>query len=39
MIEDKNFLGAEFATWLWYRSEKEDGKLGLSENRSCQIDF
>jgi hypothetical protein len=39
MIEDKNFLGAEFATWLWYYSETKEGKFELKDNRTCQIDF
>ena len=39
MIEDKNFLGNEFATWLWYRSETNEGKFELSGARTCQIDF
>lgn len=26
-LEDKAFWGHEFLTWLWYRSEAEDGEL------------
>lgn len=38
-IQEKKFLGTEFATWLWYRSETGDGTLPLGAGRSCQVEF
>jgi recombination associated protein RdgC len=38
-IEQKSFLGAEFATWLWFRSETGGGTVDLGEGKSCFIDF
>ena len=40
MIQDKAFLGTEFATYLWYRSETaEDGTLALADGKTCEIGF
>ena len=38
-IQQKSFLGAEFATWLWYRSETADGRIDLPGGRSCEVAF
>ena len=32
LIEQKSFLGAEFLTWLWHKSEQEDGRIKLEKD-------
>ena len=39
MIQQKSFLGTEFTTWLWYRSETEEGKVELGDSRTCEVLF
>jgi recombination associated protein RdgC len=38
-IQQKSFLGTEFATWLWYRSESNRGTLEVGDGKTCQMDF
>jgi hypothetical protein len=39
MMEEKSFLGPEFATWLWYRSEQKEGAISLPDGKSCEVGF
>lgn len=39
MIQQKAFLGAEFATWLWFRSEGDDGAVEIDKGKSCGVVF
>ena len=39
MIDQKAFLGAEFATWLWYRSERENPELDIEGVGACEVVF
>jgi hypothetical protein len=39
MIQQKAFLGSEFLTWLWYRSEQEDGSIEIEPGQPCEISF
>jgi len=39
MIQHKAFLGLEFGTWLWFRSEQNEGSLDLGKGRGCSIAF
>ncbi|NQU43695.1 hypothetical protein HQ520_10440 [bacterium] len=38
MIQQKAFLGTEFVTWLWYRSEQEDNTLTVNGSL-CEMHF
>lgn len=38
MIEQKAFLGQEFATWLWFHSEQEEGGITLPDKREVEVD-
>ncbi|MFW6286493.1 MAG: hypothetical protein ACOC29_00995 [Candidatus Sumerlaeota bacterium] len=38
-IQQKTFLGTEFATWLWYCSEKKDPTIELPDGETCEIVF
>jgi len=38
LIGQKAFLGREFLTWLWYRSE-EDPRIELTSGKSCEVEF
>jgi len=38
-IQQKSFLGAEFATWLWYRAEEHDGAVDAGGGKSCRVEF
>ena len=39
MMEEKGFLGPEFATWLWYRSEQKGSSVALAGGKSCEVSF
>ena len=39
LIQQKSFLGTEFATWLWYKSELEDGTIKLEDGKACEVVF
>ena len=39
MIEEKSFLGPEFATWLWYRSEQKESTVALPNGKTCEVSF
>lgn len=36
---DRNFLGWEFLTWLWYINEVREGQIELGDNESISIRF
>ncbi|OPZ05600.1 MAG: hypothetical protein BWZ10_03028 [candidate division BRC1 bacterium ADurb.BinA364] len=38
-IEQKAFLGTEFLTWLWHKSELEDGKIALKNEDPVEVQF
>ena len=38
-IQQKSFLGAEFATWLWYQSESRRGNIDMGKGKPLQVDF
>ena len=39
-IEQKSFLGTEFATWLWFQSETERGTINLGKaEKNPQLEF
>lgn len=37
LIESHRFLGPEFLTWLWYRSEMHDGLIPLGGRKVCEL--
>ncbi|MBN1867789.1 hypothetical protein JW916_10895 [Candidatus Sumerlaeota bacterium] len=39
MIQQKSFLGSEFVTWLWYKSEGRDRTIDLGDGRKCEVLF
>ena len=39
MVQQKSFLGTEFATGLWYRSETNQGKIDLGKAGGCEVLF
>ena len=40
LIEQKSFLGPEFLTWLWHRSETTGGPIDLGEKLgSVEVEF
>jgi len=38
LIQQKSFLGKEFVTWLWYRSE-ENPRVHIRGPRECEVEF
>ena len=38
-IQEKKFLGMEFVTWLWYRSEQGNGSLPTPDGGLCHLEF
>jgi recombination associated protein RdgC len=38
-IQQKTFLGTEFATWLWFRSEQKDPTIQLDGGETCEVVF
>jgi hypothetical protein len=38
-IANTRFLGREFLTWLWYRSELQEGLFRLGEDRTIEVWF
>jgi hypothetical protein len=38
-IQQKSFLGTEFATWLWYRAETNANAVALADGSRCEIAF
>jgi recombination associated protein RdgC len=39
LIEEKRFLGQEFLTWLWYKSEQRGGTVELPEHGDITVVF
>ena len=39
IISEKKFLGQEFLTWLWYKSEERGGAVSLPEAGDIQVVF
>jgi len=39
IISEKKFLGQEFLTWLWYKSEERGGAVALPESGDIQLVF
>ncbi|MCB2184761.1 MAG: hypothetical protein KQH63_22270 [Desulfobulbaceae bacterium] len=39
LIVEKRFLGQEFLTWLWYKSEERGGTVSLSGTGDIQLIF
>ena len=35
-IEQKSFLGTEFATWLWYTTEASNGKIDIGAGKTLR---
>jgi len=39
LIEEKRFLGQEFLTWLWFKSEERGGSINLPDSGDIQVIF
>jgi recombination associated protein RdgC len=39
IISEKKFLGQEFLTWLWYKSEERGGAVFLPDSGDIQVGF
>jgi len=39
LIAEKRFLGQEFLTWLWWKSEERGGSVALSEEGDATVVF
>ncbi|MBW2466904.1 MAG: hypothetical protein JRF02_06335 [Deltaproteobacteria bacterium] len=39
IISEKKFLGQEFLTWLWFKSEERGGAVSLPETGDIQVVF
>lgn len=39
LIEEKRFLGQDFLTWLWYKSEERGGSIALPSRGDVQVVF
>lgn len=39
LIEEKRFIGQEFLTWLWWKSEERGGSVALFEHGDIQVVF
>jgi recombination associated protein RdgC len=39
IISEKKFLGQEFLTWLWYKSEERGGAILLPEEGDILVVF
>ena len=39
LIESHRFLGPEFLTWMWFRSEMHDGLLPLGDRKVCEFNI
>lgn len=38
-IETTRFVGEEFLTWLWYRSDKQEGHFPLDDGHELELHF
>ncbi|MEW6352594.1 MAG: hypothetical protein AB1646_26405 [Thermodesulfobacteriota bacterium] len=39
ILAEKAFLGREFLTWLWFRSEQSGGRIEISGNKTIEVHF
>lgn len=39
IIREKSFLGREFLTWLWYKSDTTGGRVELQDRRTVEVFF
>jgi recombination associated protein RdgC len=39
IIREKSFIGREFLTWLWYKSDRSGGRIELSGGRTIEVFF
>jgi recombination associated protein RdgC len=39
ILREKAFLGREFPTWLWYKSERSAGRVELSDGSVMEVEF
>ncbi len=39
LIENNRFLGNEFLTWLWFKSDLFEGRFAIGEYRACEVWF
>ncbi len=39
LIQTRRFLGSEFLTWLWYKSEVYEGRFNIGERGACEVWF
>jgi hypothetical protein len=39
ILKEKAFLGREFLTWLWYKSDQTGGRIELKDARTVEIFF
>ncbi len=39
LLNDKEFLGREFLTWLWFKSETQDGQFALEDSKQVLLWF
>ncbi len=39
LLHDKEFLGREFLTWLWFKSETQDGQFALADSKQVLLWF
>ncbi|MBH25742.1 MAG: hypothetical protein CMH57_15150 [Myxococcales bacterium] len=39
LIQTRRFLGNEFLTWLWYKSEVFEGRFNIGKRGACEVWF
>jgi hypothetical protein len=39
ILKDKAFLGREFLTWLWYKSDQTGGSIETSDGKTVEVFF
>jgi hypothetical protein len=39
ILREKAFLGREFLTWLWFRSDQTGGRIEISSDRTIEVLF
>ncbi len=39
LIREKRFIGQEFLTWLWYRSDSQGSVVSIEDGRDAEVSF
>lgn len=39
ILREKAFLGREFLTWLWFKSDREGGRIDIPGNKTVEVLF